>query len=378
MKQLTYSLVLGSMLVGSTLRGNAQAFNSGSTGAYGPMNIAANTTLDLPPDGIFHCTTINVAQGVTLRFNRNQLNTPVYLLATGDVTVSGTIDVSGSDGSPTMGGTGGPGGFGGGGPGIGGLAPGAGQGPGGGFPGTNTTTAASAGNGIYSTPHNNGSANNGAVYGSPLLVPLVGGSGGGGSPDFGGAGGGGAILLASSSRITVNGAIRARGGTVGSARGLGSGGAIRLVSPEVGGNGALDTAGGFNAGPGRTRIDSISRSGAQFNITGPWTYGGFMAVFANPLPTLDIINAAGTPIPEGTASAVTLNLPFGTSPTQNITVQARDFAAAVPIRLVLTPESGQPVVYDATIDNSTANPATVTIPATVPLNTVVSVNAWTR
>lgn len=59
----------------------ADPFTSGSTGAYGEMNITANTTLALPPDGIFHCTTINVASGATLRFNRNALNTPVYLLA---------------------------------------------------------------------------------------------------------------------------------------------------------------------------------------------------------------------------------------------------------------------------------------------------------
>ena len=66
----------------------AASFDCGSTGANGPMNITSNTTLQLPPDGIFHCTTITVAQGVTLNFSNNALNTPVYLLATGDVTIT--------------------------------------------------------------------------------------------------------------------------------------------------------------------------------------------------------------------------------------------------------------------------------------------------
>ena len=70
-------------------------FTSGSDGSYGPMNITTDTTLNLPPDGIFRCTTINVASGATLRFNKNALNTPVYLLATNDVTIGGTINLDG-------------------------------------------------------------------------------------------------------------------------------------------------------------------------------------------------------------------------------------------------------------------------------------------
>ena len=49
----------------------AAAFTSGSTGAYGAMNITADTTLNLPTNGIFHCTTINIDAGVTLRFNHH-------------------------------------------------------------------------------------------------------------------------------------------------------------------------------------------------------------------------------------------------------------------------------------------------------------------
>ena len=48
--------------------------------------------------GFTYLSTIDVADVATLRFNRNSLNTPVYLLATGDITIAGKVDVSGSDG----------------------------------------------------------------------------------------------------------------------------------------------------------------------------------------------------------------------------------------------------------------------------------------
>src|SRR5260221_13612653 len=69
----------------------AQPFSSGSDGSYGPLNVTSNTVLDLPPDGKFLCTTITIANGTTLSFRRNALNTPVYLLATSNVVISGTI-----------------------------------------------------------------------------------------------------------------------------------------------------------------------------------------------------------------------------------------------------------------------------------------------
>jgi hypothetical protein len=55
-KLLTFALTLSVCL--PTL---AQPFNSGSDGSYGPLNVTSNTTLQLPPDGIFKCTTITVA-----------------------------------------------------------------------------------------------------------------------------------------------------------------------------------------------------------------------------------------------------------------------------------------------------------------------------
>ncbi|NKB24597.1 MAG: hypothetical protein GKR87_09550 [Kiritimatiellae bacterium] len=146
----------------------------------------------MPRDGVFHCTTIYISNGVTLKFNRNALNTPVYFLAQGDITVNGTIDVSGQASGLASIGEGGPGGFDGGMSGFVGESGGVGYGPGGGLPGNCTSAPGKAGAGSYRT---RGSySNDGAIYGSELLIPLAGGSGGGGingSPGIGGGGGGG-------------------------------------------------------------------------------------------------------------------------------------------------------------------------------------------
>ena len=93
---------------------------------------------------------------------------------------------------------------------------------------------------------------------------------------------------------------------------------------------------------------------------------------------MDILQAADTNIPEGNPAPVQVQLPFGSTTNRTVTVQARDFNASVPIAVVLTPDSGRPQVYPVTIDNVAANPATITVDVTLPVNTVVTINAWTR
>src|SRR5262249_51059721 len=98
---------------------SAQTFNSGSTGADGAFSPTANTSVAIPPSGIFNLTTINIPVGVTVSFTRNATNTPVTLLASGNVTIAGVIDISGSPGGNVIhstflgdnGGAPGPGGF---------------------------------------------------------------------------------------------------------------------------------------------------------------------------------------------------------------------------------------------------------------------------
>lgn len=387
MKTMRQLITMLAICIGAPTAALAQAFDAGSTGADGPLNVTTGTmTLNMPSNGVFNFTTITIASGATLKFNRNALNTPVYLLATSNVTINGTIDVSGGPGDGLAPGRGGPGGFDGGYPGLdANTPPGAGVGPGGGLPGGACCGSSSGGAGGYGTLGGpTTSTNKGAAYGSPLLIPLVGGSGGGGQNGtiWGGGGGGGAILIGSNTRIDINASvsIRASGGAtcIGGAGNGGSGGAIRLVAPLVTGGGGIQAIGTCNGGDGRIRIDTTSRRSVTFSSSPAASIGANLAVFPTPLPRLDIVEAAGTTIAEGTGGPVTVQLPFGSSSNRTVTVQARDFNASVPINVVLTPDSGPRQVYATTIDNQTSNPAQAVVNVTIPVNVVVTVNAWTR
>lgn len=389
MKRIAMSL--SAVLLGGFLGPSAaQSFSSGSDGSMGALTLTGNTTLDIPPDGIFHFTTVTVPENLTLTFKKNPLNTPVYILATGDVTINGIINVSGSGSNPNIpdGGAGGPGGFDGGKPGFGAVPPGNGQGPGGGKGGVPTVSdAASAGGGGFGSRAEDWvNTYDGEIYGNPLLIALIGGSGGGGTtgqPGRGGGGGGGAILIASSTKIELSskGKIYAQGGN-NSNLNEGSGGAIRLVAPVVSGTGELNVECPYGnyAGDGRIRVDSINRSGlaVAFRPLSATTVGSTMLVFPEPLPRLDITEACGRAISVGEPAPVIVNLPFNSPTGQVVRLRAKDFNSVVPVRVVLTPDNGQRVVYDAEIDNKAANPATVDVPVVMPVNVQVTINAWTR
>ena len=391
-RRLIASAIAVWLICGSTL--HAQGFDSGSDGSFGPIDVPFNTqqVLDVPADGIFHATTIRVDLGATLTFRRNALNTPVYLLATGDIMIEGHINVSGADGrsSPPVGGTGGSGGFDGGAPGFGPEnPPGAGYGPGGGRGGDDFFGAQdrAAGGGAYGGRSTRLSAEDGETYGSPLLVPLVGGSGGGGragQPGRGGGGGGGAILLASNTRVDIKtaGRVLAMGGRGGQYN-QGSGGAIRIVAPVVAGSGILNVQGGSDrdvGGRGRIRVDVIDRTALElrFQPAAATSIGGFMVVFPDVVPRLDLVEVAGKPIPVGQDEPVLVFLPFGSPPTQQVVVQATDFTGVVPIRVVLTPDSGEPMIIDAQIVMGGAMTASVAVDVELPVNRTTRVTAWTR
>ncbi len=380
-----YSVTVGLCLLGSAF---AQVpFNSGSTGADGALNVTEDLVLDLPPSGVLNYTTISIAGGKTLRFNRNVLNTPVYLLASGDVEILGAIDISGGNRRGSGAGLGGPGGFDGGFGAFEGFPSGDGQGPGGGKASPNRVEGSWGG--VYSVPV----LNNTNIYGNTLLSPLIGGSGGSASGynNTGGGGGGGAVLIASSSRITINGSIVSKGGV---GAGGGSGGAIRVVAPVVSGEGILIVSGGLsddisynNGGAGRTRIDSLDRF-AHRSLTTFWEIGkpgsqvgkrgSQMFVFPPGNPRLDIINAAGSAIAEGTVAPVTVTLAAGASPEQMIRVQARGFTTDIPIRIRVTPENAPSATFDGTILLASGNPPFADVNVTIPADTVCHVHAWSR
>jgi hypothetical protein len=379
-----------SLLLGGLLTALGQGFDSGSTGTV-DLDVTENMTVDLPPDGVLHYNKLTVRSGKFLTFNRNALNTPVTILVKDEVVMESNsfIDLLGGQapGTPPIGGFGGPGGFDGGKPGIGAeVPPGAGYGPGAGGAGVQGSAADSAGGGSYGSASGSGnSTRHGAVYGSHLLIPIIGGSGGGGDagqPGAGGGGGGGAILIAANNRILMNGNIRVHGGGWrGTSHNGGSGGAVRLVSTVVGGSGSIQAqGGGAGGGHGRIRIDTIDRRDLRLSFSDARfaTVGANMFVSAPTAPKLDIIEAAGTVIPEGTAAGVHIQLPFGSTPERTVVVQARNWARTVPIRVVVTPDSGPAFSVDAEINNTTVNPATVSVPVTLPVNTLVTIHAWTR
>jgi hypothetical protein len=66
----------------------AHAFDSGSTGVNGAFVPTVNTERQLPPDGVFNFTNVNIPAGVTVTFAKNATNTPVTILASGDVTIA--------------------------------------------------------------------------------------------------------------------------------------------------------------------------------------------------------------------------------------------------------------------------------------------------
>jgi len=376
----------------------AQTFSSGSTGALGAFAPVANTVVTLPPDGVLNYTTVTIPAGVTVTFNKNAANTPVTMLASGDVTVAGTINANGANGTggsgagPVIspGALGGPGGF----PGGAGAARGggtpaaAGQGPGGGI-------AGSIGN-------NNGN------YGAPgsfvSLIPMLGGSGGGGGDTFAvsgqsqsggsGGGGGGAIVIASSTKITVTGTITANGGLALNCAGvpqagLGSGGAVRLVAPEVTGGGTLQALGGVlgctSAGNGRIRLEAFtltfngttSPTASTSPAPGPVTAASTPALTNVPALSISSVGGMAMPsIPTGSYSTADVSLPGGTTNPVPVIVTAMNTPVGSIFTVRVIPKSGSATTFTSGVSTGTFAVSTATANVTLPSGAVSVLNVF--
>lgn len=362
-------------------------FSSGSDGSDGPIHITSDYVWDLDNDGQIQATTFTVAAGATLRLRRNANNTPVYILATGDVQIDGTIDVSGEPGNAVRGGFGGPGGFDGGQPGSVGVDPGGGHGPGGG----RWTGGGFGGPGAHRTAPdaNITTPGDGTPYGHALQRPPVGGSGGSGHPGAGGGGGGGAILIASDTRIGVGpqGAILSYGGNAVPEHKYngGAGGSIVLVAPIVEGSGRLAVNGGTgylganprgSAGAGWIRIDALDRRNLNLTYEGsPPSLGAAMLSLITPVITLRITDVAGTAV-ANPGGPQTIVLPMGADPNIAVKLQVENFKARVPVVLYATPDSGERKAYAATINNLGPGAAEATLNLTLPVNQRVTLEAF--
>src|SRR5215212_8610673 len=217
---LAIALLLACAAPQARAQNTLNIFSSGSTGADGAFAPTASLSVAVPESGVFNFTTINIPNTVQVIFLRNSKNRPVTLLASGDVTIAGTIVVDAKAGNGNGGGgAGGPGGYDGGSGGypfdasfVGITGDGPGGGPGGTGSPTNSCPSGGAGAG-YAAVGNNGGGPSGGIatggprYGASTVTPLVGGSGGGGGAAWtgrsggAGGGGGGAILIASSGAI---------------------------------------------------------------------------------------------------------------------------------------------------------------------------------
>ena len=366
-------------LVFSIIPLSAHAFDTGSTGSLGAFAPVSNTTVTLPADGISNYTTVTIPSGVTVSFTRNTLNTPVFLVAQGDVTINGTVHVNGSAGlaaGPTSlnaGGLGGPGGAQGGNGGTKGLANtlgSSGQGPGGG----------------NATPH----GTYGTLYGGTndfrTLIPFFGGSGGNGgsgtTTNFGASGGGGAgaMIIASNTKITVGstGIVRANGGNAGhcSTAGAGSGGALRFVAPEFNNTGTIESRGGCSSqGFGRVRLEyQTSPSGIGTPYPSPYTSStlGPVTAASTPalanVPTVTITAVGGVTAPSTPGGSFTTPDVSLSSPTTNpvpVTVTATNTPVGSVFQIRVIPQFGPLLSVYTTMSTGTFANATAT--AFVPL-----------
>jgi hypothetical protein len=359
------------------------AFVSGSTGALGAFTPAADTVVTLPSDGVLNYTTVNIPAGVTVTFQKNAANTPVYLLATGDVTVSGTISLDAQSlgsANGTTAGAGGPGGYNGGIGGSIGTPGGKAMGPGGGDGGIDSNNIYGGGGG-YASSGGRWSSDTGAggtAYGNARIVPLVGGSGGGGgagfstSPGFGGAGGGGAILIASSGAVNVTntGSISANGGTsyIGSDwwtpsyGGSGSGGAIRLVANSISGGGYISAVGGNlwrpnSGGNGRVRFEAYSIN-SNSGTNPPYSYGLPGNVFAMNVPTLTITSIAGANAPASPTGSYfnpDIFLPSSTTNPVAVNVSATNIPDGTTVTVWVIPQYGSSTNVNTVLSGSAAS-----------------------
>jgi len=375
-------------------------FDSGSSGADGALNVTSNTSIPVQEDGIHEYTTINVANGATLTFTRNSLNTPVILLAQGEVTIAGTINLNGEAGrgvgDPLAGAPGseaipGPGGY------LGGVGAvpvfkgGSGIGTSGGGPG-----GGAAANDPSGSPTNGyGRAGNGGshftagakaadnpnqpapTYGDIDLLTLTGGSGGAGgnfisSTDSvydgpGGGAGGGGILIASSTSIIVSGTIQAdggagQGGFGGAAAGTtngsggGAGGSIRLIANAVSGDGRLYTRAGGGASPGgvgRIHIEGFSVTGNIINNSQPApgvTHPGPVKLPDANIPTIQILTIGGQTVPTpptGSTTVPDVTIPASTPNPVTIEIATTNIPDGAIIHLRITLSSGDIVAADS-------------------------------
>jgi len=341
-------------------RVHALTADMGSSGSYGAINITSNTVIALPPDGVLHATTVTVAANATLSFSYTGLAHPgVVILATGDVAINGTIDVSGQDSTANTAGRAGPGGSSGGSP-------------------TTYQANHAAFNPYYLVPgsgQNVGLRPRGGLGGrsAERQTPCT-------TPGAGGGGGGGSLVILSNTRITGTGTIDAGGGAANTtvptggcntnvyAAQVGEDGHVRLGAPTV----SLNTAAVIAQG---LRIDAVIHSGAptvnrgSIGGVGAYQTGTALTRFpALPVATIVAINgvtvapSTAVQIPAATTNPwnVTVNVSGCTAPSVTAVVHSRlpDGTFTVGTTVVASPTGDDDIVVSINTGGGASNPTT--------------------
>jgi len=339
--------VVGTLLATSPVF--AQTFSSGSTGADGALDVSRLSCfirvqdnlsvceVILPPSGILNYTTVLIPSGKTIIFRKNLQNTPVVLLAQGDVVVEGNLSVSAvpwSPDAPWDPALPGPGGF------PGGAPPrSAGLGPGGGAVPTGGTSDPPA---------------QGRWVGPLSLVPLVGGSGGASivntyGNSITGSGGAGAIVIASNGEIRIGGSGGIDASPYNRHCGIyGSGGAVRLVANRITMTGAIYakgtaycSGGATDGGDGIVRLEAPSGFLSFLGNSQPAPILSTVnpTIVAPAAPGLRIVSVGGFLVPDSAGSrkdAADLVLPKQLPDPINVLVEATN----IPVGSVVTVSFG--------------------------------------
>ena len=416
-RDLAALLAVGALLVAAP--GEAQLYESGSTGVLGALAPTEDVEIILPEDGVLHYTTVDIPEGVTVTFRRNKHNTGIYLLSQTDITIDGTVDASGQAGVVTaglsgisrLGGLSGPGGSDGASSGGVGMGSGIGPGPGARAGGGGLGDAAGGGaslinNGYTGKPYygNQPAGAGGSAYGDAGYQPLHGGSGGGAASHRSGGGGGGLLVLASSTTIVVNGEVLARGG--GGWRhqdfphgggGAGGGGVIRLAAPEVHGGGVLDARGGFDnctsgssgsypgcGGNGLIRVESFdidlgiqanAQPGIQFAV--PQKSVPYPSIQR---PVLEIASVGGkVPVLGANQGHVHqtpgVSVPMDT--TLTITVAGEYIPIDTAVKVIINVVGQERTEYEAVLTEGTFESSSGTVDVAIPANAKIgTIEAW--
>jgi hypothetical protein len=173
------------------------------------------------------------------------------------------------------------------------------------------------------------------------------------------------VVIASSTRITITGSITAMGGNGGFycdtiSAGVGSGGAIRLVAPQLAGTGSLLARGGY-PGHGFT-LGRIKLEAFTFTFSGSTTPLAFMSLTPGPvtassnpalinLPTLTISSIGGIAVPgtpRGSYVTADVSLPQGTPNSVNVTLNAANIPLSTVFTVKLTPQGVPPTTISST------------------------------